>query len=262
MSDRLTVDTEGVALISSGLRAHVGTLKGLTDRLKGVEDRIVAAGPAARPALGLVRGAHGQVTGVAGDLDSLGSDIEQRLKLLLETEAAGVVSVATGLFDGLKDVFGSPQGKPGPTEVLIPPDTGPQIVIDPVPEHGPLIEIIPLPEGGPRIIIDPVPEPGPLITIDPVPPKLPSLLTSSSYTPPPKTLPGFPDAKPVKPKTPVQGGGGLRKRWKDPQGNIYEWDSQHGRVEKYNKRGKHQGEYDPNSGKQTKPADPNRKVES
>jgi len=54
--------------------------------------------------------------------------------------------------------------------------------------------------------------------------------------PPPKELTAFPALKPVKPKTPVQGGGGLRKRWKDETGNIYEWDSQHGTVEKYNKR--------------------------
>lgn len=66
---------------------------------------------------------------------------------------------------------------------------------------------------------------------------------------------------PAKPKTSVQGGGGLRKRWKDKKGNIYEWDSQHGTVEKYNKRGKHQGEFDPVTGDQTKAADKTRKVE-
>lgn len=76
----------------------------------------------------------------------------------------------------------------------------------------------------------------------------------------PTSLPGFPKATPDKAKTPVQGGGGLRKRWKDPKGTIYEWDSQHGAVEKYNKRGKHLGEFDPNTGEQTKPANPTRKV--
>ncbi|PSL00642.1 putative cytotoxic protein [Murinocardiopsis flavida] len=80
------------------------------------------------------------------------------------------------------------------------------------------------------------------------------------YTPPPKDLSGFPGAKPAKPKTSVQGGGGKRKRWKDEKGNIYEWDSQHGTVEKYNKRGKHQGEYD-TDGNQTKPANKDRSVE-
>lgn len=29
----------------------------------------------------------------------------------------------------------------------------------------------------------------------------------------------------VKRKTPIQGGGKLRNRWKDSEGNIYEWDS-------------------------------------
>lgn len=76
----------------------------------------------------------------------------------------------------------------------------------------------------------------------------------------PKDLPAFPGASKAKPKTPVQGGGGLRKRWKDPKGNIYEWDSQHGTVEKYNKRGKRLGEYDPTTGAETKPADKSREV--
>ncbi|MBG0854407.1 hypothetical protein I2W78_21845 [Streptomyces spinoverrucosus] len=33
-----------------------------------------------------------------------------------------------------------------------------------------------------------------------------------------------------------------------------------GTVEKYNKRGKHPGEFDPDTGARTKPADPSRKV--
>jgi hypothetical protein len=74
-------------------------------------------------------------------------------------------------------------------------------------------------------------------------------------------LPAFPGARPVKPKTPVQGGGKLRKRWKDSKGDIYEWDYQHGTVEKYNKKGKHQGEFDAETGEQTKPADKTRTVE-
>ena len=82
-----------------------------------------------------------------------------------------------------------------------------------------------------------------------------------SYIPPPKTLAGIPEAQVAKYKTPVQGGGGLRKRWKDPAGNIYEWDSRHGAVEKYDKRGRHQGEYDPATGKQVKPADPTRRID-
>ena len=77
-----------------------------------------------------------------------------------------------------------------------------------------------------------------------------------TYIPPPKDLPAFPEARRVKPKTPIPGGG-LRKRWED-KNYIYEWDSLHGRVEKYDKRGNHLGEFDPITGEQTKPADPSR----
>jgi hypothetical protein len=83
----------------------------------------------------------------------------------------------------------------------------------------------------------------------------------SDYTPAPKEVTGVLGLKQAKPKTPVQGGGGLRKRWKDQKGNIYEWDSQHGALEKYNKRGKHLGEFDSSTGEQTKPADKTRSVE-
>ncbi|QAY94139.1 toxin [Pseudomonas sp. ACM7] len=81
------------------------------------------------------------------------------------------------------------------------------------------------------------------------------------YRPAPTTLPAFPDIKPAPLKTSVRGGGKKRRRWKDPSGRIYEWDSQHGTVEMYTKQGKHLGEYDPQTGEQTKPADPSRKVE-
>jgi hypothetical protein len=74
------------------------------------------------------------------------------------------------------------------------------------------------------------------------------------YIPPPKTLPGFPDAKRVKSKS-------QRARWLLPDGDILEWDSLHGKVERYDKRGKHKGEFDPETGKQTKPADPSRYIE-
>jgi hypothetical protein len=79
--------------------------------------------------------------------------------------------------------------------------------------------------------------------------------------PAPNTPKAFPTLKRVKPKTAVQGGGPLRKRWKDKDGNLYEWDSQHGRLEKYDKRGRHQGEFDPETGKQTKQADPSRVID-
>ena len=73
------------------------------------------------------------------------------------------------------------------------------------------------------------------------------------YNPPPtNNLPGIPNAKFAKR---MNG----RKRWTDDKGNIYEWDYQHGAVEKYSKNGRHLGEYDPNTGIQTKPPDPTRK---
>ncbi|ROM90798.1 toxin [Pseudomonas brassicacearum] len=86
-------------------------------------------------------------------------------------------------------------------------------------------------------------------------------VSGSNYHPKPALLPAFPDAKWAKSKTPIQGGGGLRPRWKSRDGTIYEWDFQHGAVEVYNKRGKHLGEYDHETGAQNKPADPTRKVE-
>ena len=83
---------------------------------------------------------------------------------------------------------------------------------------------------------------------------------SDDFIPAPKKIEGISGLPPAKPKTSVQGGGGLRKRSQGKKGNIYEWDSQHGAVEKYNKRGKHQGEFDPMTGKQNKAADKTRTV--
>ena len=87
------------------------------------------------------------------------------------------------------------------------------------------------------------------------------MLENHEYIRAPKSLPAFPDAVKVKEKTSVSGGGGLRARWKDRRA-IYEWDSRHGYVEKYSRTtGKHLGEFDPNTGEQTKKADSSRKVE-
>lgn len=81
------------------------------------------------------------------------------------------------------------------------------------------------------------------------------------YHPKPANLPAFPDAKRAPSKTPVRGGGKLRPRWKDSDKIIYEWDFQHGTLEQYDKRGNHLGEYDHETGMQTKPADPTRSIE-
>ena len=89
------------------------------------------------------------------------------------------------------------------------------------------------------------------------------VLLNQKYHPNPKLvdITGISGLKPAKPKTPVQGGGKLRARWKDPDGKIYEWDSQHGELEKYDRRGKHLGAFDYKTGEQIKPAEPKRKIE-
>jgi len=55
----------------------------------------------------------------------------------------------------------------------------------------------------------------------------------------------------------------LRQRWIDPDdGRIFEWDSQHGSVEVYARRGKpHLGEFDPYTGRQLKGPNPQYEVE-
>jgi hypothetical protein len=87
-----------------------------------------------------------------------------------------------------------------------------------------------------------------------------TVVPQSGYRIAPTETPGIPGLKVGKRKTPVQGGGGLRKRWTDVDGNIYEWDSRHGALEKYNSNGGHLGEFDPATGNQTKPADASRNI--
>ncbi|MFP6832569.1 MAG: S-type pyocin domain-containing protein [Pseudomonas sp.] len=74
-----------------------------------------------------------------------------------------------------------------------------------------------------------------------------------SYHQPPSTeqITAFPDLKKGKDKNPVQGGGGLRKRWTDAKGKrIYEWDSRHGELEMYRSDGTHLEAFDPYTGEQ------------
>lgn len=42
----------------------------------------------------------------------------------------------------------------------------------------------------------------------------------------------------------------MRRRWKDDKGYIYEWDYLHGRVERYDAKGRHLGEHDHLTGRQ------------
>ena len=75
-------------------------------------------------------------------------------------------------------------------------------------------------------------------------------------------FPGFPDLRKVRAKTPYQGGGSLRPRWKDSEGNIYEWDAQHKAFEKYDPSGRrHFGQFDPETGVMQKGPEPGRAVE-
>ena len=79
--------------------------------------------------------------------------------------------------------------------------------------------------------------------------------THAAYIPPPQDLPGFPGAEKAKRKA-------GRERWHLPNGDIAEWDSQHGEVEVYDKTGKkHKGAYDPGTGDKKKDGDPKRKTE-
>ena len=94
---------------------------------------------------------------------------------------------------------------------------------------------------------------------DPIKPKAQSngggdpYSNSLAYIPPPKDgLPGFPGAERDKPK-------GGRPRWKLPNGDIGEWDGQHGEVEVYNPRGKHKDVWD-KDGQKIKPPVPGRKT--
>jgi hypothetical protein len=81
------------------------------------------------------------------------------------------------------------------------------------------------------------------------------------YFPAPEHLNVFPNTIRVKSKSTVRNSNKLRRRWKDADGKIYEWDHQHGRIEVYNPQGKHLGEFDAETGVITKQADPGRRIE-
>jgi hypothetical protein len=75
------------------------------------------------------------------------------------------------------------------------------------------------------------------------------------------SLPGFPDARKVRAKTP-RPGGGRRSRWKTEDGRIIERDRLHDTVEVYDPSGRrHLGEFAPWDGRQVSPPDPTRSVE-
>ena len=160
----------------------------------------------------------------------------------------GVKLIWTPAMDG-SDILGIPALEAAPQAphiwVYPPTEAADGIIVNPVypPDYKDFILVFPVGSGVKPVYIV-VSVPGEL-----------------KYHPAPTALPAFPDVKPAPMKTSVRGGGKKRRRWKDLSGRIYEWDSQHGKVELYTKQGKHLGEYDPQTGEQTKPADPARRVE-
>lgn len=132
--------------------------------------------------------------------------------------------------------------------------------------QAPHIWIYPPTEAAASIIVNPVypPEYKDFILVFPVGSGVPPLYIvlnvpkSLAYNKAPDLLAAFPDAVSVRPKSTVQGGGKKRDCWKDRKGRIYEWDFQHGAVELYDRQGQHLGEFNANTGEQTKPAKPGR----
>jgi hypothetical protein len=74
-----------------------------------------------------------------------------------------------------------------------------------------------------------------------------------AFIPAPEKLKPFPNADRVKPR-------GRPRRWADSD-YFYKWDGTHGRIEKYDKTGRHLGEYHPETGELTKDAVPGRRIE-
>jgi len=145
---------------------------------------------------------------------------------------------------GIPALEAAPQA---PVMWIYPPtETAKQILVNPIypPEYRDFILVFPV-ESGVR----------PLYVVVSVRPG------DHMYHPKPKFLPAFPNAIRAPSKTVIKGGGGLRPRWKELNSYIYEWDFERGKVEKYNHRGKHLGEFNPITGERTKDADDKRRIE-
>lgn len=126
--------------------------------------------------------------------------------------------------------------------IFPPTEQADRIIVNPIypPEYRDFILVFPADSGGRPLYV------------------VLNVVEGKNYYRAPKLLSAFPDARPVQPKTYVRGGGVMRKRWVGRKGRIYEWDSQHGTVELFNKQGVHLGEFDHTTGEQTKPATPGR----
>ena len=148
------------------------------------------------------------------------------------------------------DTLGTPALEAAPQAPVMwiypPTEKAAQILVNPIypPEYRDFILVFPV-ESGVR----------PLYVVVSIRPG------DHKYHPSPTFLTAFPQALRAPSKSGVKGGGKLRPRWKAPNGYIYEWDFERGKVEKYNKRGKHLGEFDPITGERTKDAEDKRRVE-
>ncbi|SEM81797.1 S-type Pyocin [Pseudomonas sp. ok272] len=155
-------------------------------------------------------------------------------------------------------------------EVIWTPATDPDAVLGIPALEGsslrPTAWVYPPTEKADRILVNPVHPPDyqdaiiwfPNTGIQPIYISLGMMGDHRYYPVPTGGLTAFPDAVSTRSKSAVQGGGKKRPRWKDKKGRIYEWDSQHGAVEMYDKQGIHLGEFDPETGVQIKPAKPGR----
>ncbi|MET0775354.1 MAG: S-type pyocin domain-containing protein [Pseudomonas mandelii] len=159
----------------------------------------------------------------------------------------GVELIWTPAVEG-SDILGIPALKAAPQAphiwVYPPTKQADSIIVDPVypPDYKDFILVFPVGSG-----VNPV-----YVVM--------SMPGDHKYYDDPETLPGFPDALPVKPKVSVQGGGKKRARWLDRRGRIYEWDSKSGAVELYGKFGVHLGEFNHVTGERTKKAKPGRRT--
>jgi hypothetical protein len=266
--------------MAAALEEIAGTADGLNQRVAGVMNLVESWLGAAGAAIATLD------VGAVPGLVSAGSAILATWRTLWpELEAfAGSLAQRLEIDLGVRlpAPWPSPAGGTRPPGIELPGRPG-ILITTPAPDWPRILITTPAPDW-PRILITTPGPKGPSILITTPPPRLPTILINvpgpagprivtdkpaggrgrppqGERVPPPRELPAFPDAKRVKPKTPVQGGGGLRARWKGKDGTIYEWDSQHGAVEVYDRRGRPLGEYDPNTGQQTKPPDPARRVE-
>ncbi|WP_347904496.1 S-type pyocin domain-containing protein [Pseudomonas purpurea] len=157
----------------------------------------------------------------------------------------GIELIWTPAEDG-SDVLGIPalEAAPQAPHIWVYPPTkaADSIIVDPIypPEYKDFILVFPADSGVLPVYI------------------VVSMPGDHKYYDDPELLPAFPDASRVKSKASVQGGGKKRARWVDRKGRIYEWDSKSGAVEKYDKLGKHLGEFNHLTGEQTKIAKPGR----